>query len=96
MKLVRREEVERKPIPYTQGGVYWKDTQLGIHIINDMAHHFTKGRDVPMDGTRFTAVAKDGMLYYNDNAEELKAVLYMIDRWILQDRLDFLLNEENE
>jgi len=94
MKLVRREEEDKKPLAFDKhGGVYWKDTELGKYIINELSRNFTKGNDVPTDGTRFTAVAKDGMLYFNDNSEELKSVLPMIDRWILQETLNFLIDQ---
>jgi hypothetical protein len=95
MQLKRIQEKNQKPAPPNEhGAVYWKDTELGKYIINDLAMHFTKGKDVPTDGRRFTAVATDGMLYFNDNSTELKNVLHLIDRWILQTDLDELIHYE--
>lgn len=97
MKLVRRDDQSSTPLALdNHGGTYWKDTVLGKYIIKELADHFTKGNNVPKDGIRFTAVAKDGMLYFNDNAEELKEVLPLIDRWIDQDTLNFLIDQSEE
>jgi hypothetical protein len=93
MKLVRRQEPDQKPVVLdSYGAVYWHNTELGKHIINNLAAYFTKGNDVPGQGVRFTAVAKDGMLYYNDTAEELKEIIYKLDRWILQEQLNNLID----
>lgn len=93
--MVLKRKVDTKPaVANAHGAVYWKDTDLGRHIIDELAEHFTKGKDVPMDGTRFTAVAIDGMLYFNDNSTELKDVLHLIDRWILQSDLEPIIRYE--
>lgn len=102
MNLVRKKydneeessEFKKVVAADSHGAVYWKDTELGKYIIYELEPYFTKGNDVPTDGTRFTAVAKDGMLYFNDNSEELSKVIANIDRWILQTDLNERINYE--
>lgn len=93
MKLARRIFGKEVIAPLdNHGAVYWKDTPVGKYIINNLSDEFTQGNDVPTDGTRFTAVASDGMLYYNDKADELKEVIPKIIRWIPQDKLNNLID----
>ncbi len=84
MELKRRED--------TPNATLWKDTALGKYVIEELEHHFIKGNNIPTD-MRVTAVAKDGMLYFNNNTKELEKLLPEIDRWIPQDELDFLISE---
>ena len=97
MKLIRRIFGKEVIAPLdTYGAVYWKDTPLGKYIINNLEDEFTLGNDVPIDGSRFTAVASDGMLYFNDNAKELEEIIPRIIRWKPQDKLNNLLDYADE
>ena len=88
--------------------MFWNDTDLGKVIINDYSKYFhaviyknfrLSGRkmivnnSMPKMPIRFTSIAKDGMLYFNDNIEEIKGVAE-IKKWMLHDDLIKLIGDE--